>query len=118
MHEGEYRGSRRRTDVGFATVARRLNREVDTATISLTRADGRKFTVAGRGVSLPQRYTDALAQLPPGEYVCDAVSTPASVYSDVIVRDTMLHERVNNRAALPYGQYERQPVLIGGPPIS
>jgi hypothetical protein len=116
MSEQNTSQPRHRPTSDVATIVRRLGREADTATVSLTRDDGLRFTVVGRGASLPQRYVDALAQLEPGEYVCDAVSTPSSVYSDIRGRDHMNAARGSVRTRLPFNQYEGQPVSIGGQP--
>ena len=103
-------GKRENRDQAHETVLRRLNRETTTVTVSLTRADGVRVTRVGQGASHPQRIADAYAQLPPGEYVVDCVSTPSTVFSDVRVRDHMLSERPNARVRSQ--MYEGKRVVI------
>jgi hypothetical protein len=91
---------------------RRLARNAETLTLSLTRTDGKRFTRVGHGDSAPQRYIDALAQLPPGEYHVDAASTPGTVYSDLIGRDRMVAEWAPTRATSPMNRYEAKRVVI------
>ena len=96
------------------TVMRRLARDTITATVSLTRtSDGKRFTRVGIGVAHPQRVLDCYAQLPPGEYVVDAVSTPGTIYRDLDGRHgDILNERGNRRTVSPMNHYERKRVTI------
>jgi hypothetical protein len=103
--------SRRREDTAEMTITRRLAREAESAVVSLTRDDGQRFTVVGRGVSLPQRYTNALAQLPPGTYRVECVSTPTTIYGDLRGRDTIGGDH-RTRSKRPLTLYEYQRVVI------
>lgn len=69
-----------------ATIRRRLARDAVTATVSYTRDDGMAAVCVGSGDSLAARVADADAQLPPGLWTRDAVSTPTSVYADLTGR--------------------------------
>jgi len=78
-------------------------RDLDTAIVSYTRAsDGRRAVRVGQGDSLAERVADADAQLPPGVWTRDAVSTPTSVLADVSER--------RESAPLRFTPYERQVV--------
>lgn len=90
-----------------STVVRRIARETDSCTASFTRDDGQRFTVVGHGESLPQRYLAAVAQLPPGEYVCDAVSTPTTVYGDVTGRKVIPGWQLGGQRAKAGGKFNQ-----------
>lgn len=78
-------------------------RDLDTAIVSYTRAsDGARAVRVGQGDSLAARVADADAQLPPGVWTRDAVSTPTSVLADVSER--------RERAPLRFTPYERKVV--------
>ena len=91
---------------------RRISRAAPTTIVSLTRTDGKRFTRLGTGAAHAQRVLDAYAQLPPGEYVVDCVSTPGTVYSDIVGRDEMLHDHENQRVRTAMQRYEGKTVVI------
>ena len=101
-------------DQRFETIMRRLSRDTITTTVSVTRvSDEKRFTRVGIGVAVAQRVLDAYRQLPPGEYVVDAVSTPGTIYRDLDGRHgDILNERGHRRTVSPMNSYERKRVTI------
>ena len=99
---------------GFETIMRRLSRDSITTTVSVTRvSDEKRFTRVGIGVAHPQRVLDAYAQLPPGEYIVNAVSTPGTIFRDLDGRHgDILNERGNRRTVAPMNKYEGKRVTI------
>jgi hypothetical protein len=87
MLEGD-RVSDHKTRVSTAeqTVLKRLGRETTSATVSYTHDSGLFATVVGHGASERERIADADSQLPGGGWTRDVVSTPSTVYMDLIVR--------------------------------
>lgn len=93
---------------------RRLAR-VETCTVSYERVDRPgSATLVGEGDSLAARVRDADAQLPAGEWLRVSVSTPASIYGDLIGREPVVaHKRGHNATMNVYTRYEQQLVRRG-----
>jgi hypothetical protein len=90
------------------STARSLRRAADSATVSYSRADGCTAVTVGEGESLRERVLDADSQLPPGEWVRDCVSTPASIYADLIGR---VGVATQSKAILAFPEYEARTVV-------
>lgn len=71
--------------------ANRLAREATSVTITYERkSDGCVAVLVGEGASFVQRIADADSQLPPGTWLRQCVSTPASIYIDLQGRSVNL----------------------------
>lgn len=106
--------TKRRHDREVTTVQRRLARDADSCIVTVRAPDGRMHSRVGYGVSLPQRYVAAVAQLPAGEYVCVSVSTPPSVYGDISGRDTPPGWHPHARLRPGFARYAGKRVVCAG----
>ena len=90
----------------------RLNRATDSVTVSYRRVDGLYATTVGYGRTLKERIAHADAQLPPGTWTREAVSTPMSIYTDVLGREPLPGYGERSRNARTAYPYERQVIHV------
>jgi hypothetical protein len=103
---------RRRQRIGNAilTPARTLTRDADSCTVTYRRTDETVAVLVGYGDSLAARIADADSQLPAGVWTRVTVSTPASIYTDVVGRDLRMYAQSG-----VYPKYEGKTVTRLGP---
>ena len=65
---------------------KRLSLATDSATVSYKRSDGLYATTVGYGPTRAARIAHADSQLPPGQWTREAVSTPMSIFADLVGR--------------------------------
>jgi hypothetical protein len=80
------------------TIAKRLTREATSATVSYEHERGLYATVIGYGASVAERIADADSQLPGEGWTRVVVSTPSTIYSDLIGRTQVTTDRLGERA--------------------
>lgn len=94
-----------------ATVRHRLSTSTHSATCSYRRSDGIYATIIGYGDTLRDRVRDADAQLPAGQWLRTCVSTPTSIYGDLVGRDPqVMNAHGSNEIKRAYPLYEMQMV--------
>lgn len=94
------------------TVRRHLSADSDSVTVSYRRTDDLVAVLIGYGSTFEARIADADSQLPPGEWKRECVSTPTSIFSDLIgrqVRENNTQGYTETTKAFP--RHEGQTVL-------
>lgn len=90
---------------------KRLSLTDDSATVSYRRSDGLNATVIGYGPNYRSRIAHADAQLPPGTWTRQCVSTPMSILADLRGRGDPYASRPQERLGL-LAAFEGKQVVI------